>query len=579
MQAFDKVNELRKVMKLQGFFGFIVPRTDEYLGEYVPAGAERLAWLTGFTGSAGTVIVLENKAAVMSDGRYTIQLAEQVDSDIYNAANSQETSLSEWLKDNALDEGVIGYDPKLHTPDEISNIEEGGIILKPVSENFIDMIWIDRPSAPMMPVKLYPEKYAGKAAFDKIAVIQAQLKDEGADAVLLTMSDSIAWLLNIRGNDIPFIPVALSYAIVPAQGKVQWFIHAEKITDEIRGALNAHVDFLNEGDVSESLKQYKKIGIDEKRTPIYFKNILEENGATILNREDPCLMPRACKNEAEQAAMKQAHIRDGVALVKFLKWFEEESTSGTLTELSVEDKLESCRAEDPKYKEPSFATIAGYGANGAIVHYRADYQSSLDLGLNNLLLLDSGAQYEDGTTDITRTLLVGAVSRKIKENFTLVLKGHIALAGAVFQKGTIGKELDKLARAPLQSKGLDYAHGTGHGVGCYLSVHEESASLSPRGERGVEAGMIISNEPGYYKEGEYGIRIESLVLAKEVDSENLCFETITLAPIDKELIVANKLSDEEKSWLNNYHQKVFETLSPLLDEAHAGWLKCATSPL
>ncbi len=579
MQAFDKLNELRKIMKLQGLGGFIVPRTDEYLGEYVPACAERLAWLTGFTGSAGTAIILENKAVVMSDGRYTIQLAAQVDNKLYDVANSQETSLSDWLKNNNSNELVIGYDSKLHTADEISKIEESGLVLKAVQENFIDMIWKDRPSAPVTPVKLFPKKYAGISAQEKIITIQDQLKEEGAEAVLLTMSDSVAWLLNIRGNDIPFIPVALSYAVVSAQGKVQWFINVDKISNDIRDSLGEFVAFFNEEEIEEKLGQYKAVWLDEKRTPIYFKNILEKNKIDVLNKEDPCLMPRACKVEVEQAAMKQAHIRDGVALVKFLKWFEEEVPKGHLTELSVEEELEGFRAQAAEFQEPSFATIAGYGANGAIVHYRATEETNKTIKPNNLLLLDSGAQYEDGTTDITRTLLVADVSRETKENNTLVLKGHIELASAIFKKGTIGKELDVLARAALQSKGLDYAHGTGHGVGCYLSVHEESAGISARGERGVEAGMIISNEPGYYKEGEYGIRIESLVLAKEVDSENLCFETITLAPIDKNLIIVEMLDDDEKAWFNNYHQKVFETLLPLLDDEHKEWLKNATSEI
>ncbi len=570
-----KLNDIRDIMKDSGLGGFIVPRTDEYLGEYVPACAERLAWLTGFTGSAGGAVILEDKAVVMSDGRYTIQLVDQVDSTLYEVANSQEKPLAVWLKENLPDGSVIGYDPKLHTADEISRIETQGVTLKAVSENFVDRVWQDKPSKPLTAVTLFPEKYAGRASQDKIADIQAQLKEQGADAVLVTMSDSIAWLLNIRGNDIPFIPVALSYAIVPVQGKVQWFINPDKVKDITLD----YVELFNESDVSEQLKTYRKVWVDEKRTPIYFKNILKDNNVTILNKEDPCLMPRACKTVAEQAAMKQAHIRDGVALVKFLKWFEEEAPKGELTELSVEEKLEGFRAVAPEFKEPSFTTIAGYGANGAIVHYRATQATNKTIKSGSLLLLDSGAQYRDGTTDVTRTILIGDVEPQVKENNTLVFKGHIGLARAVFKKGTLGKELDKLARSPLQSKGLNYAHGTGHGVGCYLSVHEESAGISPRGERGVEAGMIISNEPGYYEEGEYGIRIESLVLAKEVDDATLCFETITLAPIDKNLIVIDMLNQEEISWLNNYHQQVFETLSPLLDEEHKNWLREATSEM
>ena len=390
-------------------------------------------------------------------------------------------------------------------------------------------------------------------------------------------------MFNIRGKDVPHIPVVLSYAIVPAEGSAEWFVNPEKITDEARQKLSYIVEVKTPESLSSALQVFGKnnstVRLDPKRSSVWFRNMLEDNGAKILPKDDPCILPRACKNDAEQAAMKAAHVRDGVALVKFLKWFEEEAPKGELTELFVEEKLESFRAEAPEFRGPSFDTIAGYGPNGAIVHYRADEVSNLIIKSGNLLLLDSGAQYQDGTTDITRTMVIGEPSREMKENFTLVLKGHIALARAEFSKGTIGKELDALARQPLQDKGLDYAHGTGHGVGCYLSVHEEAAGISPRGEEPLQAGMILSNEPGYYKEGAYGIRIENLVLTKELDGGNLCFETITLAPIDKNLIVVDMLDEDEKSWLNNYHARVYKTLSSLLDKSTSDWLKRATQEI
>lgn len=566
----QKLKKLREIMAAQELAGFLVPRTDEYQGEYVAENAERLAWLTGFTGSAGMAIILNDQAMVMSDGRYTIQLENQVDGDLYAFENSQEIKPYDWLAQAAV-EGAIGYDPKLHTPAQIEEFEKAGVVLLPVAENLIDKIWQNRPAAPKGIVHLFPEKYAGRSATEKILDIQAALQAEKCGAVILSLSDSIAWLLNIRGSDIPFIPVALSYAIVPVKGKVRWFIDSDKITDEVRSALADEVEFIEE-DIAPALKELKgKIWLDTKRSSVWFKNQLSD----ILEKDDPCIAPRARKNATEQAAMKNAHIRDGVAFAKFLKWFEGRGEGQT--EISIEQKLESFRAQSPEFKEPSFSTISGYAANGAIVHYRADAKSNKTIKPEGLLLLDSGAQYEDGTTDITRTLPCGVVSEEMREHYTLVLKGHIALASAVFEKGTLGKELDALARAPLQEKGLDYAHGTGHGVGCYLSVHEEAAmGISPRSEKPLEAGMIISNEPGYYKQGDYGIRIENLVLVSEVDAENLCFDTLTLVPIDTSLVALEMLNAVEKDWLNTYHAKVFKTIAPLVETNIQNWLKQKT---
>jgi Xaa-Pro aminopeptidase len=573
MNYAQKLEKLRQSMTIQGLDGLIIPRTDEYQGEYVAEYAERLAWLTGFTGSAGLAVILADKAVVMSDGRYTIQLAQEVDGNLYALANSQEIKAEEWVAEHAGTDLVVGYDPKLHTPAQIEAYQKVGITLRAVEQNLIDGVWDNQPEAPKGLVELFPEDYAGVSAAQKIKDIQDQLKVEGAKVVILTMSDSIAWLLNIRGSDIAYIPVALSYVIVPAAGKVQWFVDGDKITDEVRQALRAHVEFLGE-DIQDSLQKLKgKIWYDPKRSSVWFKEQLSD----VLEKDDPCILPRSCKNAVEQKAMKRAHARDGVAIVKFLKWFSEANEQKT--ELSVEKQLENFRAQAIEFKEPSFNTISGYAGNGAIVHYRADDKSSKDIKGDSLLLLDSGAQYVDGTTDITRTLAVGTPSQEMCERNTLVLKGHIALASAKFSKGTTGKQLDALARAPLQEQGLNYSHGTGHGVGCYLSVHEEAASISPRGEQTLQAGMIISNEPGCYKEGEYGIRIENLVQTLETKDGDLYFETITLAPIDKSLIVKEMLDEQEVCWLNSYHSRVFETLSPLLNDEENRWLKQATSEL
>jgi Xaa-Pro aminopeptidase len=576
MNDAQKLEKLRAEMVAEGVDAYLIPRTDAYQGEYVAANSERLAWLTGFTGSAGLGIVLEDKAIVMSDGRYTIQLSQQVDDTLYDLINSQETSPDEWLTENIKTENIIGYDPRLHTLKQIKDKEEQGLNLKPVP-NLVDRIWSNRPPALSGDAFLFEEKFSGQSAKEKIAIIKNQLKEEGADGAIITLSDSIAWLLNIRGNDIPYIPVVLSYLFIPAVGKVHWFVNAEKIKN-IKDKLSDLVNFYAEEKVEDYLKTLsgQKIIYDPKRSSVWFYSILKNTGADILESDDLCIMPRACKNETEQAAMKKAHIRDGVALVKFFKWFE---TANNRDELNVEKQLEEFRAEAPEFKEPSFNTIAGFGSHGAIVHYRADEKSNKVIEDGSLLLIDSGAQYEDGTTDITRTIAVGDPTDEMKERNTLVLKGHIALASAKFKKDTSAKELDKLARQYLQEKGLDYAHGTGHGVGCYLSVHEEAAKgISPRADEPLKAGMILSNEPGYYQEDEYGIRIENLILVKE-DDEELYFETISFCPLDKNLIVTDMLNQKEINWLNDYHAQVFEKLSPYLDEQHKAWLKEKTAEI
>ncbi|NQZ14881.1 MAG: aminopeptidase P family protein [Alphaproteobacteria bacterium] len=578
----QKIESLRKIMTQEEVQGFIVPRTDENQGEYVPACAERLKWLTGFTGSAGVAVVLEDKAVVMSDGRYTFQLAQQVDGDLYETENSQEVKLEDWLKKNAKKGVTVAYDPRLHSVAEIEKLEEAKLSLKPVAPNLIDQVWTDKPSAPSSNVDPFPVEIAGKSSIDKVNEVVEFLKEQEADAVILTLSDSIAWLLNIRGFDIPHIPVALSYAIVFADGSVQWFINEMRVSNAVRETLPPQTHILRPNQIDLVLQKFAglKIMIDPKRSSVWFERVLRYAGAEVIHAKDPCVDIRACKTPSEQEAMKAAHVRDGVAMVKFLKWFSEEAPKETLSELSVEERLNEFRAQAPEFQDTSFDTIAGYGSNGAIVHYRASEESNKDVKSGNLLLLDSGAQYSDGTTDITRTLAVGAPTAEMMERNTYVLKAHIALAMAVFKKDTSGKELDAICRAPMKKAGLDYLHGTGHGVGCYLSVHEEAAmGISPRAEEPLQAGMILSNEPGYYEEDAYGIRIENLILVKEGEGDQLSFETITLAPFDRTLIDVSLLNDEERHWVDQYHARVNETLSPLLDDEHQAWLKKATLPL
>lgn len=563
-----------------GVQGFLVPRADEYMGENVPACAERLKWISGFSGSAGCAIILDDRAVVLSDGRYTIQLRQQVDADCFAVGDSTQVTLADWLAENTNGK-IIGFDPRLHTAAEIKKLEDKNITLKALATNPLDEAWDDRPAAPMAKVSIFPDQFAGQSAKDKIETLAAQVKDSGASAAILTLPDSIAWLLNIRGGDVAHTPVALSQAVLRADGSVQLFIEAQKVTDAVRTHLGNRVEIADPDALEQELKalpQGKPVWLDEARSPYWFKQTLSAAGIAIQDKKDPCIDPRAQKNDAEQQAMKSAHIRDGAAMVKFLCWLEAEAPNGTQDELSVEKKLIEIRASAPEYKETSFDTIAGFGPNGAIVHYRATEKTNAKITAPGMLLVDSGAQYEDGTTDITRTVAIGTPSDEMRYHYTLVLKGHIALARAKFPVGTTGQQIDALARAPLWQAGLDYAHGTGHGVGCYLSVHEEAASISPRGKDALQAGMILSNEPGYYREGHYGIRTENLVLVVEAGTcadtgkALLAFETITLCPYDARLIDVNMLDDEEKQWLRAYHQRLNSALAPYIGETEKNWL-------
>lgn len=553
-----RLSDLRAEMELQKIDGFIIPRSDEYLGEYVPPGAERLKWLTGFSGSAGTAIILADRAIVLSDGRYTIQLRQEVSADLFEVGDSTQTSVGDWLEENAAGR-VVGYDPRLHSAQFIRRLEQLDISLSPVKTNPLDAVWIDRPGLPDTPVELFADDVAGRTAPEKIALVAAALQHDDIDAFVITASDSIAWLLNIRARDVPHIPIALSYAIIHADESVDWFIEGKRVSNDVRTHLGNRISIQPPATLEAQMKNLngQEVGYDPQRSPIWFAQKIKDTGATLVEMKDPCVDIRACKTKAEIAAMRAAHVRDGQAVTQFIDWLVVQPHDGSLDELSIEEKLKEYRAASPDYVEDSFSTIAGFNAHGAIVHYRAKEGSAKKIEGNGLLLLDSGAQYKDGTTDITRTLAVGTPTQEMKERYTLVLRAHIAIAMAKFPQGTNGIQIDALARQILWEQGLDYAHGTGHGVGCFLSVHEEAASISPRGHEALQPGMIISNEPGYYKEGEYGIRLENLVLVVEAGlMENgkklLAFETLTKVPFDERLILRDALSHKEKEWLDTY---------------------------
>lgn len=572
MNIKEKLEALRALMAEQGVDGYLVPRADEYQGEFVAPYAERLKWLTEFTGSAGLAIVLADKAVVMSDGRYTLQLDNQVDPECFKTANSVKIKPEDWLNENAGEGATIGYDPMLHTPAQIETLEKKNNTLKLISQNLIDQIWCDQPSAPTGKISVFSQEVAGQSSSEKINNVKEAIRSKDAQACLITLPDSLCWLLNIRGSDIDYIPSVLSRLIVFADDRpAQWFVDEEKLTPEVRAHLE-NVEIIPPAQLDAALASLDgPIMMDFKRTPIAFKS---ENA---VDEKDPCIQPKALKTPSEIEAIKKAHVVDGVAVTKFLHWLA--YLDSPVTEQDTEAKILELRQTHPAFRGASFPTIAGFGENGAIIHYRASAESNTTLEEGRLLLVDSGGQYYDGgiagTTDITRTVAIGAPSQAMRESYTRVLKGHIGLAAARFPKTATGAQVDVFARAPLWEAGLDYAHGTGHGVGCYLAVHEEATGLSPRSTQKFEAGMLISNEPGYYEPGAYGIRIESLVLVKEDnDVENmLCFETIGYAPFDHKLICSEMLSPREKLWLDVYYETIRTLILPQLDQATAIWLE------
>ena len=588
----ERLAALRRELAARGLDGFIVPRSDEHQGEYVPPRGQRLAWLTGFTGSAGLAIVLPERAALFVDGRYTLQAAAQADAALFEIHHLIDEPPSRWLS-AALETGMtLGYDPWLHTPQDVERFraaaEKAGATLRAVGDNPLDRVWPGQPAAPLSPAVPHDERFAGESAASKRNRLGRALAEEGIVAVVLTMPESIAWLLNIRGGDVPHTPLPLSFAILRRDGSVALFIDRRKLAPGLERHLGNEVAVMPPDALGPALDALAgeggRVQVDPASAASWIFDRLEQAQAKIHRAADPCLLPKACKNGIEIAGTRAAHHRDGAALTRFLAWLAREAPQGGLSEIAASDRLEAFRREGDYFRDLSFPTISGAGSNGAIVHYRAMPQTEKRLEPGTLYLLDSGAQYLDGTTDVTRTVAIGEPSPEMRDRFTRVLKGHIALALARFPKGTTGTQLDGFARSSLWQAGLDYDHGTGHGVGSYLGVHEGPQRISKAAStQALLPGMIVSNEPGYYKTGAYGIRIENLVLVQPSDGaaerEMMCFETLTLAPIDRRLIEPSLLDDDEIAWLDAYHRRVRAELTPLLDPDTASWLDGVTQPL
>jgi Xaa-Pro aminopeptidase len=588
-----RVARLRELMAQAGIDALLVPHGDEYMNEYTPPCAARLAWLTGFTGSAGMAIVARKAAALFVDGRYILQAPTQVDTALFEVLQFPEAKAADWIGRTLKGGGVLGFDPWLHAPstmDElVKELEGKRIELKPLARNLVDRAWGQaRPKPPQGAAIPHPLRYAGKPAEEKLAELQATLKKDGQDAVVLTFPDSICWLFNIRGSDVAHNPVVLAYAIVPASGKAELFIDPAKVGPEAKAHLAPLARIAEPAALERRLVALKQAGKTVRVSPgaaIWFHRKLKGGKARAVSAADPCMLPKARKNAAEIKGARAAHKRDGAALVRFLAWLDREAPKGTVDEIAASRQLETMRSQTQALKEISFDTISGSGPNGAIVHYRVTTQTNRKLKPGELYLVDSGAQYLDGTTDVTRTVAIGKPTREMCERFTLVLQGHIAIATARFPKGTRGVDLDPFARRALWEAGLDFDHGTGHGVGSYLSVHEGPQSISRRGMIALEPGMIVSNEPGYYKTGSYGIRIENLELVTEAEKvsggerEVMGFETLTLAPIDRRLVVASLMLPAERAWLDAYHARVRETIGPELGPADRAWLEAATAPI
>jgi Xaa-Pro aminopeptidase len=589
---------LRAELGRQALSGFIAARGDEHQGEYVSPRAERLAWITGFTGSAGLAIILADRAAVFVDGRYTLQVRDQVDTSLFETHHITEEPASEWLSSVVRKGERIGFDPRLMTADGIARlrtaVERAGGALVPTEKNAIDAVWQGQPAAPISPVVPHAVEFAGRASADKRAELADRLTKDAYTAAVLSDPASIAWLLNIRGGDVPHTPLPLSFGILRADATVDLFIDPRKLTPAVETHLGNGVRVALPSAFGEALDaigkgkngQRPRVLADSATASVWITSRLEAAGAAVVRGTDICALPKARKNAGELANTRAAHVRDGAAVTRFLAWLAREASQGKLSEIEASDRLLEFRRAGERFRDTSFDTISGAGPNGAIVHYRATPDSERRLEPGMLYLVDSGAQYLDGTTDITRTVAVGRAAPEPRDRFTRVLKGHIALAMARFPRGTSGSQLDTLARTALWEVGLDFDHGTGHGVGSYLSVHEGPQRISKVPNTvGLEPGMIVSNEPGYYKTGEYGIRIENLVAVQEIGLGSKAerpmygFETITLAPIDRALIEVSLLTPREIEWLDAYHARVRTTLTPLVDAATASWLAEVTRPI
>jgi Xaa-Pro aminopeptidase len=592
-QIAARVAALRAELARRGLDGFVLPRADRQQNEYVPPSEERLKWLTGFSGSAGVAIVLKDRAALFVDGRYTLQAREQVDTSIFAIEHLVDSPPNVWLENNFPAGAKLGYDPWFHTVAGAEKLTKAcaaaGATLVAAEPNPIDAIWPDRPALPLGPVVLHELRFAGESAPAKLERIQADIAKAKADALVVSDAQAVAWAFNIRGSDVAHTPLPLAFAIMPAEGRPALYVDGRKLGNAVRHALEEMLDVREEAAFPKDLAALgsagKKVRLDDATAADALAKIVSGGGGKILRGPDPIALMKAVKNSVEIEGARAAHRRDGAAMLRFLAWFDREAPSGKLTEIDAVAALETFRRETGALKDVSFPTIAGAGPNGAIVHYRVTRASNRRISPGELFLVDSGGQYEDGTTDITRTIAVGKPNEEMRQNFTRVLKGHIAIARAVFPQGTTGAQLDSFARQYLWAAGLDFDHGTGHGVGSYLSVHEGPARISKLGTTALERGMILSNEPGYYKTGAYGIRIENLVLVMEAPAPTGAekplniFETLTLAPIDLRLIEPKLLTAEEIAWLNDYHSRVRETLAPLVDAETRPWLEQATQAL
>ncbi|HZS34789.1 MAG TPA: aminopeptidase P family protein [Methylomirabilota bacterium] len=594
MTVREKIERLRAELRAEGLAGFLVPRADEHQGEYVPPRAQRLAWLTGFTGSAGLAVVLLDAAAIFVDGRYTLQVRDETPGDVLEPRHVTDSPPADWLRSRLRPGDRLGYDPWLHTIEGVERLQaacaRAGASLVPVPVNLVDRIWADQPPPPRGPIVPHDQKHAGRPSPDKRREIGDLLATAGVDAAVLTAPDSIAWLLNVRGDDVAHTPVPLAFALIHRDGTVDLFVDPAKVTPGLREHLGDGVRLEPPDALGPALDRLgagrRTVQADPAGAAAWVFQRLAAAGATVTRAPDPCLVPKARKNDVELAGARSAHEKDGVALCRFLAWLAREAPRGELTEIAAAARLDALRAEEPLFRDVSFPTISGAGPNGAIVHYRATPRTDRRIAPDMLYLVDSGAQYLDGTTDVTRTVAIGTPTAEQRDRFTRVLKGHVALATARFPKGTTGSQLDVLARAPLWAVGLDYDHGTGHGVGSYLSVHEGPQRISKVGSAvALQPGMILSNEPGYYKAGEYGIRIESLVVVVALPTPPggevplYGFETLTLAPLDRALIEPALLAPAEVAWIDEYHARVRQALTPRVDAETAAWLARATEPL
>ncbi|MEM9205262.1 MAG: aminopeptidase P family protein [Pseudomonadota bacterium] len=586
-----RIAALRQELDRRNMQGWLVPHGDAHQSEYPPESEQRLRWLTGFSGSAGFAIVLKDKAVVFVDGRYTLQVQSQVDTTVFEICHLIDEPPSKWLESRNLSGAKIGYDPMLMTGSQVKTFEKAatkaGASLEAVLENPIDEIWTDQPTPPSATVELHPVEFNGKPAAEKITSLQEAIKAAGAEASIFTAAESAAWLFNVRGRDVTHVPVALANIIAPVNAPPRLYIDPAKLTNEVASALAAFCDVRAPGAFLADLADFggKPVQLSPASVPAAVVSALKEVDADIIEGNDLIALPRAIKNEAEINGTRAAHARDAVAVCHFLHWLEEMAGATTIDEIDCVEALERFRRETGALEDISFDTISGAGPNSAVIHYRVSEASNRPLENDTLYLVDSGAQYRDGTTDITRTIAVGTPTPEMVRNFTLVLKGMIAVSTIRFPKGTTGAQIDGLARAALWNAGLNFDHGTGHGVGSFLGVHEGPQRIAKTGNIPLEPGMILSNEPGYYRDGHYGIRIENLILVEPPapieggDRDMMGFETLTFAPIDRRLIDVTLLTPSERAWLNDYHRQVRDLVSPSLDDANRQWLEAATAPL